>query len=445
MALNHYLNNKEESDLKLFIQSVTKNYKVFVICIVIAIGFTYLVNWVMTPKYKISSSLLISEEARRNTGGNVNEFLNSNLFDVNQNLQNELWLLKSAPIVDQTIKNLNLTVSYYKKTKGFYRDIYGNVPFRVLLMPNHIQPVNVRFEISIKDNNNFELVAKGNDVSFINFKNSEVEFVKKRWNFKRTAKFGNLIEFPDLAFVVLLNKENKLKFDKGVKYSFMLSDMISLAGDIKKQLDFKVVDKLATVIEISYKSPSVKKGKDIVNEIMNVYSQQNLEQKNHIAGITISYIDKQLNEISDSLSITEENLQRFRSSNHVLNVTEQSNSITAQYMDSQNQLGELMTRKRYYDYVADYLKNNEDFSNMIVPASMGIPDVLLNNLMSELITNQTERSNLVQNDQELNPLVQKLSVRIQNVKATICARFGTNGRKIIQKLLCHVRTRTLPP
>ncbi|MBI9063789.1 MAG: polysaccharide biosynthesis tyrosine autokinase [Marinilabiliaceae bacterium] len=419
MTSNHHpINSGGESDLKLFVLSITRYYKVFVISLVVAIGLAYLVNWFMTPKYKISSSLLITEETR-NTGGNVNEFLNSNLFGVNQNLQNELWLLKSAPIIDQTIKNLNLTVSYNKKEGLQQRNMYGNVPFRVVLLSGHIQPVGVRFEIVFLENNNFRIEAKGKNVSFVDFKTGEVEFVKKKWNFKHNDKFGNLIEFSDLAFVVLQVPDKKVDFKRDYHYNFLLTDAISLTEDIKKHLEFKVVDKLATVIEITYKSPSVKRGKAIVDEIMHVYSQQNLEQKNHIAGITINYIEKQLDEISDSLSITEENLQRFRSSNHLLSVTAQANSITTQYMDLQNQLAELMTRKRYYDYVADYLIHNEDFSSMIVPASMGIPDQLLNNLMSELITAQADRSNLIQNDQELNPLVKKLTVKIENVKATI--------------------------
>jgi len=194
---------------------------------------------------------------------------------------------------------------------------------------------------------------------------------------------------------------------------------VSLADEMQKQLEYTVVDKMATVIEISYKSTSIKKGKDIVNTIMKAYSQQNLDQKNHIADVTIEYIEKQLNEISDSLNITEENLQHFLSSKHIVNVAEQGNTITTQYLDLQNQLAELMTRKRYYSYVADYLTNNEDFSNMIVPSSMGIPDQLLNSLMTDLISAQTEKSNLVQSDQEFNPLVQKLTVRIENIKSTI--------------------------
>ena len=419
MASNHHhVNNLSESDLQLFVQSITRNYKLFLISLLVVLGLAYLITWGMTPKYKISSSLMITEETRGG-GQNVSEFLNSSLFGVNKNLQNELWLLKSAPIIDQTIKNLNLYVDYYQRNGLVQIDAYGTVPFKVLLEPTHVQPVNVKFEITLLDNENYKIEAKAKDVACVDFSTGELEYEKKKWKLKRNEKFGNLIELPECAFMIVLNQDVEIDKAADNQYNFVFNDAVSLIGNIQKQLEFKIVDKLATVIEITYKSPSVKKGKDIVNEIMNVYSQQNLEQKNHIAGITIEYIEKQLNEISDSLSITEDNLQRFLSSKHLLNVNEQASSVTTQYMDLQNQLAELTTRRRYYGYVSDYLSTNEDFSNMIVPASMGIPDQLLNNLMSELISAQTERSNLIQSDQEFNPLVQKLTVRIDNIKETI--------------------------
>ena len=69
--------------------------------------------------------------------------------------------------------------------------------------------------------------------------------------------------------------------------------------------------------------------------------------------------------------------------------------------------------------MSDYLLKNDNFSNMIVPASIGIPDPLLNSLMSELIAAQAQRSNLIKNNQEKNPLVQKLGIQIENIKKTI--------------------------
>jgi len=86
--------------------------------------------------------------------------------------------------------------------------------------------------------------------------------------------------------------------------------------------------------------------------------------------VLLDYIEKQLDEISDSLSLTEDNLQQFRSSNQLLDISDQATGISNQYLELQNQLAELITRQRYYDYVSEYLSENDTFSNMIVPASM---------------------------------------------------------------------------
>jgi tyrosine-protein kinase Etk/Wzc len=410
--------NLEDSDLKQFILLVSENYKIFIVSVVAAIGLAFFANRFITPKYKISSSLLIKEETRK-PGGNMNDFLNSSLFGINQNFQNELWVLKSTPVIEQSIRNLDLTTGYYLNRGFRHRDAYGKVPFRILLLQNHVQPVNVRFKISIQDNGHFDIKAKAKNVSFVDFNTSIVAFKKSRWNFSESGEFGKLIETSDMAFLVQLDTLNEPHYSNDYTYSFLFTDPVSLIADVKKQLGFKVIDKMATVIEITFKCPSVKEGQDFVNEIMNVYSEQNLARKNHSANIAINYIEKQLGEISDSLSLTEDKLQRFRSTNQLLNVTEQATGFSTQYMDLQNKMAELMTCKSYYDYVADCLEKNNDFSNMTVPASMGISDQLLNSLMSELITAQAQRSNLIQNNQELNPLVQKLSIQIENTKKTI--------------------------
>jgi capsular exopolysaccharide synthesis family protein len=159
---------------------------------------------------------------------------------------------------------------------------------------------------------------------------------------------------------------------------------------------------------------------------MNVYSDQNLERKNHLAITTIAYIEKQLSEISDSLSRTEDNLQNFRTSNQLIDVPSQTASVTTQYMDLQRQLAELVSRKRYFDTVSDLLKN-ENFSNMMLPASIGISDPLLNGLMTQLITAQAERSTLIGNNQERNPMVQRLGIQIENLKKSISENISASS------------------
>ena len=419
MSESQNINLQEENDFKKITELISRNYKLFIFGIIIALGLAYLINRFSIPVYKISASVLIKEDTKQSGGRDANDYLNSSLLRINQNFQNELWVLQSSPVIEQTLKNLDLSVTYYRK-KGFrYLDSYKNAPFHVVYQQNHVQPINVRFYITFMNKEYFEVRAESGKTSFYNFESDEIAYQKENLSFSKRGKIGELIETSDLAFSIENSNTKSDLENKPSIYGFEFSDIPSLVTRYKNDFKFLSADKLSTIVEISLKNESLNKGIDLINELMYVSSIQNLDRKNHLASITIDYIEKQLNEISDSLNQTEDNLQKFRSSNQLLNVTEQANGISTQYINLQNQLAELTARKNYYDYVSGYLSRNDNFSSMIIPASIGIQDQLLNNLMSELIAAQAQQSNLIKNNQEKNPLVQKLGIQIVDIKKTI--------------------------
>jgi len=415
----HHNNLLEDNDIKKLLDMVLRNYLFFGISLAVSMGLAFVFTRYSVPAYDISSSILIKEDNKQGMGGNMNDFLNSSLFGKNQNFQNELWVLQSTPVMQQTVKNLDLSVSYFEKKDFQEFDAYKRCPYKVLFVRDHVQPLGVRFTIEFQDKTRFRIKAESDRILYYNFQKDVYRGEKEKWVFERYAKTGQLIETNDLAFIIEMDSTIASTPQEASQYSFEFMNPNALANIIKYGFRFDVIDKKATVIKISLTTKSVEKGIDLVNELMNVYSTQNLNRKNHIASITIDYIEKQLSEISDSLSLTEDNLQRFRSSNQLLDVAEQATGISAQYMELQNQRAELVARKRYYEYVSEYLSKNDDFSNMMVPASIGIQDPILNNLMSELISAQAQRSNLIANKQEKNPLVKKLDIQIANIKKTI--------------------------
>jgi capsular exopolysaccharide synthesis family protein len=418
MSQSQNINIQEDNDLKKAVELILRNYKLFIASLLIALGLAFFINYTSVPMYKISSSVLVKEDSKQ-SNTDMNDYLNSSLFGTNLNFQNELWVLKSSPVIEKTVKNINLSVNYYRKTDFNYLDAYNDTPFRILFSPNHVQPVNVKFEIKFDKKGTFQIQAESKKVNFYQYSTEEYKYEKLDWSFQINGIPGKLIETNDLAFMVKLDSTQLKNLEKESNYIFEFRDQNSVARALKGRFQFDIVDQKATVIEISFVSESVRKGKDIVNELMKVYSSQNLERKNYIASKTIDYIEKQLGEISDSLSMTENNLQQFRSANQILNVAEQATGISSQYITLQNQRAELITRKRYYDYVSDYLETNDDFSQMINPASMGIPDQILTSLMTELISSQAQRSNLIDNNQAKNPLVNKLNIKIENIKKSI--------------------------
>lgn len=409
---------QEDSELVKTISLITRNYKIYLASLAAALFIAFLINHYKIPAYRIRASLMILEDSRT-PQSNINEYINSELFGMNQGIQNELYVLQSIPVVEQTVRNLDLMVSYYLKEGLQQLNAYKSIPIRVLQLQDHVQPVNVRFMIAIHDSKTFTVKARKKEAAFINVNSGRGGYSRNDWSFEKTGKFGELIETTDLAFVVRLDSSVRTYIRDEYVYGFEFSSVSRKTDQLRNQLDFRIVDREATVIEIGLKTTSVNEGLDIVNELMNVYSTQNLNRKNHIADVTIDYIERQLGEISDSLSRAEDNLQQFRSSRQLLDVSDQASGMSAQYMSLQNQLAEIMTRKRYYDYLADYISKNDDFSNMIVPSAMGVPDQMLNELVSNLVAAQSQRSALIQNRQEKNPLVQRLEIQINNTKKTI--------------------------
>jgi tyrosine-protein kinase Etk/Wzc len=413
------INIQEQNDIDKILELFKRNKRFFIISLCLTIIAAFLINRYTIPVYKIAASILIQEDKSNQSGSDINDYLNSNLFGRNINFQNELWVLKSTPVIEETVKNLDLMVNYFKKGRIQTYDAYGEVPFKISYLASHPQPINVRFTLTYLNQDSFRLSARAKNVSFYNFENERNIFSKSDWIFSQTCRIGELIETPDLSFIIdSLGNSGFKSNDELNDYEFEFKSIASLRNKIRRNLSFTIVEKASTVIEITMKSESTQKGIDVINELMRVYSERNLEQKNHIASITINYIEDQLAEISDSLILTEDKLQRFRSSNQLLNISDQATGIYSQYMDLRNQLEELNSRKRYYDYVSGLLKA-DNFSNMMLPASIGISDEVLNRLITDLINAQARRSALIENNQERNPLVQQLGFQIEGLKKTI--------------------------
>lgn len=407
---------QEETDIKKIIDLILRNYHLFIIGIVLALAIAFLINKYSIPKYKITSAVLIKENQQQQK---MSDIINTNLFGTNKNLQNELLAIQSSEVISKTVKNLDLPVSYYRK-KGFqFFDAYKNVPFKVLYAHKHLQPLGARFQITFDSDNTFTLKAEGKKVSFYQFEEDVIKSEKDDWTFEQSGKVGQLIETPELSFIIAIDSSKNDLLHEERTYFFDFATVDNLTRGLKGSLDFTVPDKKATAIEISMKSTSLEKGLDILNGITDVYFNQNLERKNHLAEITIEFIDKQLGEISDSLNKTEQKLQNFRSSNQLLDVKEQSTGISTQYVDLQNKRAEQYTKKRYYESALNYISKNDDFSNLIVPASMGIEDPLNTKVMGDLMVAQSEKSNLIANNQEKNPQVKRLTIQIENLKKTL--------------------------
>lgn len=259
MEQHRNIKTQEGNELLGIFELFRRNIKLFIASVVLALCVAFLLNRYSTPVYNVASSVLIKEDKNQQSSSEINDFLNSNLLGKNQNFQNELWVMKSSPVLVQTIRNLDLLVTYYVREKFKFHDAYKDVPFQVYFIKNHPQPVHVRFELTFLTEGYFQLSASSGQTTFYNFETEQVTKSLSSWSFIKNGRIGELIETDELAFTIRPDSTSRVFIRNGPEYAFEFKPIESLKNEIKSNLSFNVVDKEATVIELSLKSESLKK------------------------------------------------------------------------------------------------------------------------------------------------------------------------------------------
>jgi capsular exopolysaccharide synthesis family protein len=284
---------------------------------------------------------------------------------------------------------------------------------------NYPQPVNVVFFLKIIDHERFELKGKGEDVNIYSSTSKNIVQVIPDFEIELTGQFGNSIKSEQYNFKIILNENYQLEDYRSNKFAFVIHDQKELVKSYQAGIVITAQELESSVAKITMETPVPSKSIDFINSLTSAYIAKNLEKKNYMSIKTIEYIDNQLNIISDSLKTAEENLQRFRSSNMVMDVSLKSGRIYDQLQAFESEKTGLLVNHKYYEYINDYFNQNLEFTDLIAPSAMGIEDPLLNNMIQELIQLNGERTSLIENNQAKSPYLKRLDIQIDNLRNTI--------------------------
>ena len=101
----------QDTDIILkIIKLIFRNIWWIIPFVVVSVGIAYVVNRYTIPSWYVSSTLLIKEDSRNRWNNNGPNFINNDLLSGTRNLQNELQILQSIPLIEQTVKNLDLEI-----------------------------------------------------------------------------------------------------------------------------------------------------------------------------------------------------------------------------------------------------------------------------------------------------------------------------------------------
>ena len=148
---------KEEQssfDFAAIYTTVILNWKWFVLSLLICLGLAAVYLRYTTPIYQSYAKLLIKDNEGQNNSRN--SMLNSNTLGMITNsngIDNEMEILSSRSIAEQTVRDLKLYVNYYQKGKIKYHLLYKSNPINVDVDAPHLEKLNTSIILEIlKDN-----------------------------------------------------------------------------------------------------------------------------------------------------------------------------------------------------------------------------------------------------------------------------------------------------
>ena len=179
----------DEIDLRQLFYNLRRKWHYFIISIVLFSSGALLYIKLTLPVYEASSSVLIKDS--KNASKNIEDLFAGDIFGNTKNVATEIGILRSRSVLEETIHELNLGVSYFGSSPFFNYPLYKSQPF--VVKPLHVEEgiYDEKFRLTMYDSSGFKLQMDA-DNSLI-----------KNYNYTGNHHFGQEIHTP--YFNILVN------------------------------------------------------------------------------------------------------------------------------------------------------------------------------------------------------------------------------------------------
>jgi len=383
-------------DLKDQILGYVKYWHLFAITLTLSLLAAYVYLQFTTPEYKVSSTLLIQNDAQGEGLLKGTAFSDLNMFRNSKTTDNEMEVLRSKDLIYQVLNDLDLGTRYLQKSGWKSKELYGDslvVKVDVLSVKNGAYVKKLSLQVL----NGNKILLKENKKRFI-------------------YRFGQIISRPEFKIAIRKGPAFKLT-NKTIEVSFINLRNAAEAYSVSKLTVMPVI-KDANTIVLSLMDAVPQRGVDILDRLIETYNLRNVSNKNIMALNTIKFIDSKLNYLSKDLSGVEQDVEDYKKNNRVTELSSNAQMDLQSSGTYDEQLASSKVQLRLVQSMISYLTDAE--SNFeLVPTTMGLKDPTLQNLTDKYNNLQIERQRLLRTNQAENPLVMNISEQLTGLKANL--------------------------
>ena len=378
-------------------------WKWFVASVFILVALVAFYCLKQAPVYEVTSAVYI-KDSRSDSGNILLESLG--LSSYNKNVDNEIEVLRSKNQITDVIEALNLYTSYSWKTWLREEPLYGNSPIEAILDSINPRSLDSKLNITIKPQKDktFRLTA------FTRKDDKKVEICDTK-----VKAFPYSIPFNGGLVRLRYTGDTIPVIEKSLKIT--IENPRSMSKTLSSDLNVSFASKDATILNIAFRTPVIKMGKDFVKTLVDFYNIDAANQKSQGTEKTQEFIDSRLSSISGDLASVEAQVEEYRRHNNLIDISSEAKLYLEQTGATDEKLAQLELQKSLLNYVEEFLSVPQN-EYMPIPV-LGINDEELAKLISEYNKSLQQRERLLLSSSDSNPIVVELTREVRTQRLLV--------------------------
>ena len=388
-------------EIKQFLLKILRKWYWVVGSLAVTLLAAYYLTATAERVYRVGASVLIKNpETMDNTVKDV--LYGDQASNSSNSIENETFLIRRFDLVRSTLEDLDFRVVVHHR----------NSPINVVVDSKSSHQPSAGFECTIHGNSTFSLTTDHEEFS---------DLVANR-----TYKFGEIISLNGFMMTVFLetlayHEYTQLAEETGEEEPiyFEVNDLDRMADRYIASLEVEPVDEKATILQLSLESSWPAHDIKFLNQLTENYLVSGIKEKISTATQTMSFIDRQLGYISDSLNTIEGVREDFKQK-QVVDLSKEGTRLYDNIQELEKEKANHLIQIEYLEYLKNYMRDEDnDFEFVTAPSSLGVSDNALNSLINQLVTEQLKLKQVNTNTSIENPRVKLARQRINNLRQNI--------------------------
>lgn len=401
-------NHNREFQLRNFIDHYLVHWKWFLVGAFISLTVAFIYLRYSTPQFKATATILVKDEKKGGMLSELSAFADMGIESgLKNNVDNEIEILKSRTLVENTVKRLNLNISMFIKGNIINTEMYDKTPIKVYFIPKDSPFYKTATTLKFLEitPNTFQLENQ------LQAENSKNNFVTKP-----EFRYGEVIKTPNWNLIITKNPSKLFKVNNR-EITINVSPMDDVVDGFRNRLSVNPLSKTSSVVELSLVDPVYEKAEIFLNNLIQIYNQDAITDKNQISENTSKFIANRLSLITRELDGVEQDVESFKKSNNLTDIDSEAKLFIEGANEYDKKGVTTETQLNVVNSMLDFTKKSSNSDLLPTNLISGEEDASgLINMYNELVL---DRNRILKSATVANPTVIKMDQQIASLKTTL--------------------------